>query len=265
MLKRLDSDLVVVNEIRQQTSFSELADACGFAGRLLGDARERVREIHTGIMTRLPVLKEGQWLCYDAVIPAGAGRLNRLEFRRPVPWMKLELANRETLLAVGVHLKSRRPEFDEIPETENARRREILGQALAAEIRVSEAAGLRCLLDQAMEARAADHFAVLGDFNDPTGSVSVGIVCGARLGDWGKVSADDAQLFPASLQMGGQVYSFAGKGRKEMIDQLLVSRGLHSRMVRAGVESQLLEPHQDPEKASPGSDHAPVWAEFNII
>ncbi len=270
VLCRLDADLVAIEEVREPESFRELAEAVGlYPERFLADPPEEHRRIQTGILTRLPVLEHGQWFDFPAVLPGQTGEMVQLKFRRPVLWVRVRLPNKETLLVVAVHLKSRRPETEGIPETEPIRRQEVLGRALAVAGRTLEAAGLRCLLDSAMDLGAADHYVVLGDFNDSPDSEPVSLVMGIE--DEVRDTADTQvrRLFPVAWWMSQErLFSFAGGGRRELLDQILVSQDLSLGLSRAGVESQLLEPTlgQRPEarRAYPGSDHAPVWAEFEL-
>ncbi len=262
----LDADLVVVNELREQASFFDLAEACGsYSGRLLGDARPGAREVHTGILTRLEVLECGQWREFPATVPGRPGELVQLVFSRPVPWVKVRLGNGQTLFAAGVHLKSRRPEVEAIPVSESARRREVLGQTLAVQTRMAEAGGLRCLLDEVMVGKAAHHFAVLGDFNDPVDSMTVSLVCGRRVDDCEAGSADSCLLFPVELKTDGRrPYSYVGSGGQALIDHILVSQDLLAQVVQAGVETRLLDPGLVAGQSSITSDHAPVWVEVKL-
>ncbi len=271
VLRRVDPDVAVVQEIRESECFYELADALGWPTRLLADAPEETRRIQVGILARIPAAARGQWYDFPSVSddrPATAGRGG---FRRPVPWMRFELANDETLMVVGVHLKSRRSEIEAFSEQEPLRRRVVLGQALASAGRLREAAGLRCLLDEAIESGTADHFAVMGDFNDGPESEAVALVCGARLAG----PSEDGDrfcrtLFPVGDRIpGGRPFSYSGRDRKEFLDHILVTKDLSLALRQAGVESQLLQlfarfRNGDMPAVCAGSDHAPVWAEFEL-
>lgn len=259
VLTGIDADLVVVNEIRQEDALADLAAVCGiYPSRILGGSRPDSRELHTGILTRLPVLASGEWLEYSGVLPGRPGTVERLTFSRPVPWVRVRLASGAALFVAGVHLKSRRPETEAVPASRTDRQREVMGQSLAAAVRAMEAGGLRSLVDEEMVRATADHYALMGDFNDPTDSSAVRLVCGMLAGECEPGGPDECRLFPAARKMGTQAYSYAGSDGQEMIDQILVSAGLDSCLERAGAESSLLDRGQ----AYAGSDHAPVWAEF---
>lgn len=271
VLRRLDPDVAVIDEVREPESFDELGDRLGtYAYRFLGDAPPANRRIQTGILSRFPMLEQGQWHEFPSALPGPEGGAVQLAFRRPMPWTRLELPNGETLLAVAVHLKSRRAAAEEIPETESPRRRRLLGRALSNLIRIAEAAGLRSLLDEAMDRKTADHYAVLGDFNDAPGSVALSLVMGLEDEEGSELGqSEERRLFQALWRVPlDRAFSYVGRGQRHLFDHILVSQRLSLGQVAAGVESQLLEAerrrHSDHPEGYPRSDHAPVWANFEL-
>lgn len=261
VLTGIDADLVVVNEIREEKALKDLADVCGiYPNQILGGSRTDARELHTGILTRLSIVATGEWVEYPGIVPGHPGVVEQLLFSRPVPWVKVRLADNTILFVAGVHLKSRRAETEAVPASWLGRQREVLGQSLAAATRALEAGGLRSLLDEEMIRRTADYYAILGDFNDLTDSSTVKLVCGLRAGDCEPEGETDCRLFPAASKMSLGAYSYAGTEGPEMIDQILVSAKLCRCLTRAGAESSLLEQG----RPFSGSDHAPVWAEFAL-
>lgn len=268
---RLDADVAVIDEVREPESFDELADRLGaYPHRFLGDAPPARRRIQIGILSRLPVLEQGQWREFPAALPGPDGESLRLGFRRMMPWLRLELPNGETLLVVAVHLKSRRAAVEEIPDTEPPRRRRLLGRALSNLIRIAEAAGLRCLLDEAMDRKTADHYVVLGDFNDTPSSTALSLVMGLEDEEGSElVQSEERRLFQSSWRVPPErAFSYVGRGQRHLFDHILVSQRLSLGLVAAGVESQLLEAerrlHSDHPEGYPRSDHAPVWAAFEL-
>jgi len=283
VLGRLDADVAVIDEVREPESFDELADRLGgYEHRFLGDAPPARRKIQIGILSRLPILEQGQWREFPAALP-GAGhdpippgesgscpKPPCLGFRRVMPWLRLELPNGETLMVVAVHLKSRRAATEEIGETEPPRRRRLLGRALSNLIRIAEAAGLRCLLDEAMDKKTADHYVVLGDFNDTPSSTALGLVMGLEDEEGSElVQSEERRLFQTSWRVPlERAFSYVGRGQRHLFDHILVSQRLSLGLVAAGIESQLLEAerrqHSDHAEGYPRSDHAPVWAAFEL-
>jgi len=271
VLTRLAPDVAVIDEVREPESFDELADRLGaYPYRFLGDAPPANRRIQTGILSRFAILEQGQWREFPVVRPGPETGTMRLAFRRAMPWTRLELPNGETLLVVAVHLKSRRAAAEEIPETESPRRRRLLGRSLSNLIRIAEAAGLRCLLDEAMDRKTADHYAVLGDFNDAPGSTAVSLVMGLEDEEGSELAqSEERRLFQALWRVPlDRAFSYVGRGQRHLFDHLLVSQRLSLSQVAAGVESQLLEAerrqHSDHPEGYPRSDHAPVWATFEL-
>jgi endonuclease/exonuclease/phosphatase family metal-dependent hydrolase len=271
VLTRLAPDVAVIDEVREPESFDELADRLGpYPYRFLGDAPPVNRRIQIGILSRFPILEQGQWREFPAVLPGPKAGTMRLAFRRAMPWSRLELPNGETLLAVAVHLKSRRAAAEEIPETESPRRRRLLGRSLSNLIRIAEAAGLRCLLDETMDRKTADHYAILGDFNDSPNSTAVSLVMGLEDEEGSElVQSEERRLFQALWRVPlDRAFSYVGRGQRHLFDHILVSQRLSLGLVVAGVESQLLEAerrqHSDHPEGYPRSDHAPVWATFEL-
>jgi len=271
VLTRLAPDVAVIDEVREPESFDELADRLGaYRYRFLGDAPPTNRRIQTGILSRFPNLEQGQWREFPAVLPGPQGDTMRLVFRRAMPWSRLELPNGETILVVAVHLKSRRAAAEEIPETESYRRRRLLGRSLSNLIRIAEAAGLRCLLDDAMDHKTADHYAVLGDFNDAPNSTALSLVMGLEDEEGSELAQSEGRrLFQALWRVPlDRAFSYVGRGQRHLFDHILISQRLSLGLVVAGVESQLLEAerrqHSDHPEGYPRSDHAPVWATFEL-
>ena len=271
VLLRLDPDVAVIDEVREPESFEELADRLGgYPYRFLGDAPPVNRKIQIGVISRLPILEQGQWREFPVVLPGPETGAMRLAFKRAMPWVRLELPNGETILVVAVHLKSRRAAAEEIPETEPPRRRRLLGRSLSNLMRIAESAGLRCLLDEAMDRKTADHYAVLGDFNDAPTSTAVSLVMGLEDEEGSElVLSEERRLFQVLWRVPmDRAFSYVGRGQRHLFDHILVSQRLSLGLVVAGVESQLLEAERrqrggHPE-GYPRSDHAPVWATFEL-
>jgi endonuclease/exonuclease/phosphatase family metal-dependent hydrolase len=271
VLTRLAPDVAVIDEVREPESFDELADRLGaYPYRFLGDAPPVNRRIQIGIISRFPILEQGQWREFPAVLPGPEGEIMRLAFRRAMPWSRLELPNGETILVVAVHLKSRRAAAEEIPEAEPYRRRRLLGRSLSNLIRIAEAAGLRCLLDDVIDRKTADHYAVLGDFNDAPNSTALSLVTGLEDEEGSElVQSEERRLFQALWRIPlDRAFSYVGRGQRHLFDHILISQRLSLGLVVAGVESQLLEAerrqHSDHPEGYPRSDHAPVWATFEL-
>ncbi len=271
VLRRIAPDVAVVQEVREPESLEELAHVWGWPVPFIADAPEEHRRIRVGILSRLPVIDNGQWHDFPAVLPDRSSEVMSLVFRRPVPWVRVELPNRETLLVVGVHLKSRRADLEMVSEDESVRRRTVLGQALSAVGRIREAAGLRCLLDREIEQGTADHYTVMGDFNDGPDSDAAKLVMGIDAAGSDEEKAEGGcELFPvARLIPRERAFSYVGWRKRELLDHILVSRNLSLGLRSAGAENQLLESFvrqraREMPVGYPCSDHAPVWAAFDL-
>ena len=271
VLCRLNPDVAVIDEVREPESFDELADRLGtYPHRFLGDAPPANRKIQIGLLSRLPMLERGQWRDSPAVLPGPAGEAIPLGFRRVMPWSRLELPNGETLFVAAVHLKSRRAAVEEIPDAEPPRRRRLLGRSLSNLIRIAEAAGLRCLLDEVMDRKVADHYAIMGDFNDTPNSTALSLVMGLEDEEGSELAqSEERRLFQALWRVpSDRTFSYVGRGQRHLFDHILVSQRLSLGLVAAGAEGQLLEAerrqHSDHAASYPRSDHAPIWATFEL-
>ncbi|MFO7651254.1 MAG: endonuclease/exonuclease/phosphatase family protein [bacterium] len=270
VLRRIDGDLVVVNEVREADSFKELVERLAYPTYHLADPPVEQRRIQVGIMSRLPVLAANQWLEYPTVLPHEPGVVEQRAFRRPMPWVKVRLPNDETLFLLGVHLKSRRAELEGFKMDVPQRRQYVLGRALSASMRMLEAAGLRLLMDEVMDAGFADHFAVAGDYNAGPDSLTTVFVTGLGEEEGGDAAVNERRrLLPSSWKLPAErAFSYVRRGRRELIDHILVSQRLSLCMTAAGVENQLLEAaarsRWESGSGYPRSDHAPVWADFRM-
>lgn len=272
VIRTVNPDVVVINEIRSPESFDELAvEAGGFEFRHLALPPVEHRRIQVGILSSLRVIESGQWLEFPAAVSNGDPGIKSVKFRRPAPWVLLELPNAETMFLVGVHLKSQRSEIEAVPDDYPLHARYALGRALSIAGRMHEAAGIRCLMDGVMDARKARYFGVMGDFNDDLESETLALVSGSNEIEPDEFGTDDRrELYPVGWWIPGERrFSYSGRGGRRLLDHILVSHGLSLALSGAGVESQLLEASVWWENSgSPGgyprSDHAPVWAEFEF-
>lgn len=271
VLRQLNADVVAVNEVREPERFEELAAVLGsYPGRFLGDAPAERRHIQTGLLFRHDVTGQGQWHDFPAVLPDRPGESLRMSFSRPVPWVRLGLPDGSRLFVCAVHLKSWRAGAEELPPDATNRARQVLGRAYSIALRNSEAAGLRLRLDEVMDTGMADHYAVMGDFNDRLDSSTVDLVTGLETEEHAELARnEERRLFPAGWWLSGsRQFSYVRHGRRELFDHILVSRLLSLRLVSAGAEGHLLEPVHVRRVESgggfPRSDHAPAWAEFTL-
>lgn len=187
------------------------------------------------------------------------------------PWSRLELPNGEALPVTAAYLKSRRAAAEEFPDTEPPRRGRLLGRALSSLTRLAEAAGLRCLLDEAMDRKTADHYAVLGDFNDTPDSTTLSLVMGLEDEEGSELAqSEERRLYQALWRVPpDRAFSCVDRRERLLFDHILMSQRLSLGFVAAGVESQLLEAerrlHADHPEGYPRSDHVPVcWATFEL-
>ncbi len=140
--------------------------------------------------------------------------------------------------------------------------------------RTAEATALRAVADGLLDGRGGErHVAVLGDLNDEITAATTQILQGPPGSEIGTPGferpdrGDGARLWNiAPLIPEKQRHSRIHSGRPELIDHILVSRLLLSRVTGAGTGTPFQEtrlPSVDERPAdrrdATGSDHAPVW------
>jgi hypothetical protein len=140
-----------------------------------------------------------------------------------------------------------------------------LGRLITEVKRLAQAVELRREVDRILEQDPGAAVAVLGDFNDVLGSEAVRCL----LGDADSVFSphlEAAELYPCELTVPEpRRFTLVYRGRREMIDHILVSRRLREMLVEVVILNEGL---RDSGATPPGkgqfvgSDHAPLLAVF---
>lgn len=173
--------------------------------------------------------------------------------------------------------KSGKPRFDTDDENERSR---VAGLALLR--RTAEAVALRVKANELLEGNSKNTLILLGDMNDVTDAATTQILQGpggSEIGTGGFNTPDkggDSRLFNlAGLIKEERRYSRIYRGKKELIDHILVSQELLPGNPRKlpVVDSYVSNPDvpmvsvtDNPEerRGEPGSDHSPVTATFEV-
>ena len=236
-------------------------------------ARDAVRMLpknelvpQVAIATRLPLLGETNWVSdyAQSITPSGYS-VPLTQITRAVPHAMVKLPNGVPLHILGVHLKSKRPDYLDNEDDTNPNDM-AMGGLRSLMRRGADAVALRHYLNHILK-RNHEPCIVAGDFNDHAQSVTTQIIAGA--GRYGK-SFFDFQLFDAQRiqtrndPIRNVVYSHIYDGSLDVLDHILVSEEFHpqSRFQMAQVrEVYCLNDHLHNRERF-ASDHGQVVAQL---
>ena len=272
-LDEMNADVVVFQEVFQVQALQEALLASKTMNRAKLIARDAVRmqpknELvpQVAMATRLPLLGEANWVIDYAQPITPAGYAEPLtQITRAVPHVTVKLPNGLPLHVLGVHLKSKRPDYLDSEEDTNPDDMAVAGLRSLIR-RGADAVALRHYLNHILQ-RNHEPCIVAGDFNDDAQSVTTQIIAGT--GRYGK-SFFDFQLFDSQRiqtrndPLRNVVYSHIHDGSLDVLDHILVSEEFHpqSRFQMAQVrEVYCLNDHLH-NRAPFTSDHGQVVAQL---
>lgn len=272
-LDAMNADVVVFQEVFQVQALQEVLSVSKTMRHAKLVARDAIRmqpknELvpQVAIATRLPLLSEANWVSDYAQSITPAGYTEPLtQITRAVPHVKVKLPNGSPLHILGVHLKSKRPDYLSREEDTNPDDM-AMGGLRSLMRRGADAVALRHYLNHILK-RNHEPCIVAGDFNDHAQSVTTQIIAGA--GRYGK-SFFDFQLFDAQRiqtrndPIRNVVYSHIYDGSLDVLDHILVSEEFHpqSRFQMAQVrEVYCLNDHLHNRERF-ASDHGQVVAQL---
>jgi hypothetical protein len=201
----------------------------------------------------------------------------QLIWERPILYTKIQITPAHAIHLVNIHLKSKNPDDikgQKIPP-DTTSRVEVWksasgwaeGSFLASMKRVGQALEVRRFIDTLFDQDENALIIVGGDFNADHDEVPVAAIRGEveetdnyRLVN--RVMVPCERTIPESSR-----YSLIHRGRKEMIDHILVSRGLLAYYKGTEIHNEVLHDESSAfafDKKFPESDHAPIITEFEI-
>jgi endonuclease/exonuclease/phosphatase family metal-dependent hydrolase len=291
----LKPDVIAFQEIGSEDAFQDLQQALGtaFAHRRLSTFQDS-RGIRVGFIARHPIEEHE-----DIVnLPSGpAFQINDIDQQgnpRPLTRMgrgALRVRVQKDGFAVHLvtaHLKSKLLTYPSSPGTSRFAPRDEEERAQVAAIallrRAAEAATLRFHANRFLVGKDSTRLVVLGDLNDVPDAATSQILNGPSgseiktLGFDRPDQGDDARLFNLAPLIETNRYSRIFRGRRELLDQILVSEELlpdqddgkrklplevmsHVHFAQ-GVASIDEDPRPRRDKVAP--DHAPVTATFEL-
>ncbi|MBW8487144.1 endonuclease/exonuclease/phosphatase family protein [Actinomadura parmotrematis] len=273
------ADVLAVQEVGETAALAELAGRLGGDWQQVTSAHyESGHPIRVGFLSRLPFEVVADTAAFpDGLGPVQSGDGGEAIRRagRGLLAVRVAEAGGGALVLVAAHLKSKllsfppgpsgRPRFQPADEGERAR---VAAYALYR--RTAEAVTARALADRLLEGRGEERqVVVMGDLNDGPEAATTQILLGPPGSELGTPGADrpdggdGARLWNLAPRIPeDERYSRVYRGRRELIDHLLVSRALlgraaEVRTLRAG-GGGLPSVGDDPaaRRDAPASDHA---------
>ena len=272
-------DVLAVQEVGDVAALTDLADRVGGTWHQATAAPDR-RGIRVGFLSRLPMTSVRQWIAFPAglrPIQVDDTAVSSSTMGRAALQVRVNVAGRRIDL-IACHLKSKLltfpgGRFSTDDEGERARFGAYALHRRSAESVTVRAAATRRLA--AVDGGAA--VVVLGDLNDEPQAATAQILLGptgSEIGTGGFARPDlgDRQrLWNLAARIPeAQRYSREYRGRKELIDHILVSHALVGLVADGAVTTDGAGPvpsiTDDPNarRGEPGSDHRPVLANISL-
>lgn len=272
-VERIGADAVAFQELLDPTLLGPLLSGLGYPHVVVGERGSS--PLVSGVFSRFP-LRNPKTVATGTAFSlldrkTGMEIGIRGPFSRPSLEVTWDVPGFPVTLLV-VHWKSKIPSFTPARAERPVDPWESLGDAgegrLVTEVRrLAQAVQLRKAVDRHLEADPRSRLVVLGDFNDTLESEGLRILCGdARSCDSPGLVA--GELLPCEAAVPpDQRYTQIYRGRKEMLDHILMSRGLLTHFLDARVFNEYLLDAEDVTGLkiySADSDHAPFAARFRI-
>jgi predicted extracellular nuclease len=235
---------------RHYASIAGTTDKRGIRCALLTRLPTFASRVHVTDQLPFPIFREGDAFPFPARLPLRRGVVHA-EVVTPLGVVHVLVVHFKSGRAVPIERVNGEP-----VAWRTARARGE-GDLRALVLRSAEALFLRGIIDDVVEVDAGARVVVLGDFNDVETSTPVKIARGVG--------------FPGALStVSGHVaepdrYSHRYKDHRTLIDHVLLSDALASRVSRVSIDNAWLrqhESHGDDDAPSIDSDHAPVRVEF---
>ncbi len=297
VLRGLDPDVVALQELGGADALADLATQMdmGALGQAISSSPD-ARGIRVGVISRLPLTVVQEIVGF----PGGAALLihDLDEQGQPVALTRMsrgalhvQVSAPEPMDVLITHMKSKLLSYKRpggaasfVPRDEWERAQ--VG-AIALQRRSAEATTLRLAANELLKARPTSRLILLGDLNDVPDAQTSLLLCGpsgSSIGTGGFVTPDKGDQYRmfnlTPLIAPDRAYSRISFGRRELIDQILVSQAL---LPRAGDGSDgkrqlpavdsvvdfaqsLPSVGDDPgaRQKALGPDHAPVMATFSL-
>lgn len=293
VILKLDPDVVAVQEIGGEEPFDDLSEKLeGRYPHLKLSNQPDGRGIRVGFLSKLPIEESEDIVDFPQAgltsvpgIDREGNFINVTRLSRGALRILVKPKSDLSVHLITAHLKSKlltfpsqsgSSRFTTNDEDERAR---IAGIALL--LRTAEAVALRVKVNEVLKRNPDDALIMLGDLNDVTDAATTQILQGPPGNEIGTNgfdrpdSGDKARLFNLTpLIPQKRRFSRIFKGNGELIDHILVSEELLPGQPRRvpEVDSHVdavgsipsVSDDPDERRGNPGSDHAPITAQFEL-
>lgn len=272
---RPERTLAALDALLEGTPYASFARAS-----TQGPSGKGVADIHNLVtLSRWP-LGPVRLLRHDRVPPlahhllTGEPKLaepTRVAFERPVLQVEVEIAPGRRCHVFNVHLRA--PLASPIPGQKmsafvwNSVAGWAEGYFLSAWKRSAQALEVRLAVDAILDADPAANIVVAGDFNAEDHETPMKLLIGAEEDTGNGHLASRALVVLDRALASDRRYSILHHGRPQMLDHILISRGLLGGYRGIDVHNEALADEAvayGRHAAGPGSYHAPVVAEFQL-
>ncbi len=273
VLRRVDADAVAFQELLDPALLDPLLVDLGYPHVVVGERGSS--PLVSGVFSRhplrdpRPVARGTDFSVLDR--KTGMEIVIQGPFSRPSLEVTWDVPGFPVTLLV-VHWKSKIPSFTPARAECALDPWQSLGDAaegrLVTEVRrLAQAVQLRKTVDRRLREDPEARVVVLGDFNDTLESEGLRILCGdARSCDSPSLVAKELLPCEAAVSLDRR-YTQIYRGRREMLDHILMSRSLLPHFVDARIYNEYLLDAEDPvglRLYSADSDHAPLAARFRV-
>lgn len=193
-----------------------------------------------------------------------------LEWERPMLHTTHDLGAGRTLHVINVHMKSKLASNIPGQRVDEHTWKSVSawaeGSFISAMKRLGQALQARLLIDELFDANGNEALiAIAGDFNANADEVPIRAICGP-VEETGNAAHSPRVMVPCERNIpDSSRYSLLHLGRGEMLDHVIVSRGLLASFQHAEIHNEALPDESGAFRVDtqfPESDHAPVVAQF---
>ncbi len=290
--ERLRADILCLQEVNAQssrgsrqrhlTALDRLLDGTEYADfhRVVSNSRggERPADRHNLVVLSRYAIESHRQLWHDLVPPPryapatqrpAPQQAEAVEWDRPILHAVVRLPDDRRLHVLDIHLRAPRAAFLPGQKAGQGVWKSVGGWAegffLAVVKRAGQALEVRLAVDQIFDEDPGALIAVCGDFNSDDGETPVRTIRGDEE-DTGNGHLASRMLVPLDRGVSeSQRYSVIHRGKRIMLDHILVSRPLLGWYRRSEVHNEMLGDELVSPlmvKGSPETYHAPVVAEF---
>ncbi len=263
-LSRIRPDVATLQEVVERESVEQVLEVCGSEMKIVAASDPASRETRTWLLSRLPATEVR---VHDDGLDLVSWRGDALPSIGSILDARVRTGDSSSVRVLAAHLKSKRA-VDPVLQDELAPgtlSEWATGALYSGVKRTAQALRIRRLIDESLHEDPDTRLLLMGDLNDTPASITLEILMGdheaAR-----RVALRKAELVAvASALSADRRFSHLYRGRRLLLDHILVSRALWRGFVRTEIHNEGLDVRSRSAEEQLGeSDHAPVLADFRL-